>query len=100
MNTFPWKLEINRAATQYSTTKVVPNRKDLVFQDQTTETKMLQQLYFTIYTIRQKSKFAVSIPALHMPGIQAYVFNAFDSKQDAATHKKKEKREESKEVMK
>lgn len=33
-----------------SNTKVVPNRKDLVFQDWTTETKMLQQLNFTIKT--------------------------------------------------
>lgn len=34
-----------------SNTKVVPNRKDLVFQDWTTETKMLQQLYFTMKTL-------------------------------------------------
>lgn len=50
MHIFPWKLEISRAVRLYSTTKVVSYREDLAFQNQTTETRLLQQQYFTIKT--------------------------------------------------
>lgn len=34
MQTFPWKPEISRAVTQYSTTEILSSREDLGFQDQ------------------------------------------------------------------
>lgn len=95
------ELEINSAVTQYSTTKVVPNRKDLGFQDQTTENKMLQQLHLTVktpYIQQDGNQNALLAFQFYTCLLFSNVCNAFDSKQDAATNKKKS--EESKEVMK
>lgn len=90
-HTFAWQPEISRAGTQYPTTKVVSYMEDLVFQDQSTETKPLRQQYFTIKTPHiQRGRNSKALLAFQLCKCLLFgnVFNAPQNKTELPTTKR------------